>query len=80
MQTTDTTSGDPRTDCFSLNEDVNRQLFYTRLQQVQGKDPKNIRHQVDEIFNHHFPHHAGFRYPHSSGGHQEKTCEMITPH
>jgi hypothetical protein len=78
MQTTDTTSGDPRTDCFSLNKDANRQLFYTRLQQVQGKDPKNIRHQVNQIFNHHFPHHGGFRYPHSSGGVLQFQCSSRT--
>jgi hypothetical protein len=33
MQSTDTTSCDPRTDSLPVNEDANRQLFYTRLQQ-----------------------------------------------
>jgi len=55
MQSTDTTSCDPRTDSLPVNDDANRQLFYTRLQQVQGKEPKDIRNQVDQIFIHHFP-------------------------
>ena len=78
MQSTDTTSCDLRTDSLPVNDHVNRQLFYTRLQQVQGKEPKDIRNQVDQIFIHHFPHHPGFHYPHSSGGVLQFQCSSHT--
>ena len=39
MQSTDTTSCDLRTDSLPVNDHVNRQLFYTRLQQVPSPCP-----------------------------------------
>jgi hypothetical protein len=72
------TSSDAHTDMTSVNEDVDRKLFHTRLNQVTGKDSNTIRDQVNKIFDQHFPHHPGFHFPHAQGGVLKFLCSSHT--